>query len=204
MFPDWIALNNGTTHGIEATGAGIQVDLTAEIHHALKPYGTSGAQHGTSGNHNDKLKAIAEKTRTTKANVATALQMVGWGIKVNEYGNAIMENGEFAKVDNPPVASTLYYYLKADAKSAKLVIKDCAGAVVQELNGSAKKGLQKASWNLMRRMDAQQQAARPGGAAFRGRGANLVDYGDYKVTLMVDDKEVATKTVKVSPDPLFK
>jgi hypothetical protein len=112
--------------------------------------------------------------------------------------------GVFAKVDNPPVASTLYYYLKADVKSAKLVIKDCAGTVIQELTGSAKKGLQKASWNLMRRMDAQQQAARPGGAAMRGRGANLVDYGDYKVTLLVDDKEVATKTVKVSPDPLFK
>ena len=112
--------------------------------------------------------------------------------------------GVFAKVDNPPVASTLYYYLKADVKSAKLIVKDCAGTLIQELSGSAKKGLQKASWNLMRRMDAQQQGARPGGAAFRGRGANLVDYGDYKVTLMVDDKEVATKTIKVSPDPLFK
>ena len=25
IFPDWIALNNGTTHGIEASDAGIQV-----------------------------------------------------------------------------------------------------------------------------------------------------------------------------------
>jgi len=38
----------------------------------------------------------------------------------------------------------------------------------------------------------------------RGRGANLVDYGNYKVTLNVDGKDVETKTVKVSPDPLFK
>jgi hypothetical protein len=38
----------------------------------------------------------------------------------------------------------------------------------------------------------------------RGRGANYVDYGNYKVTLTVDDKDVATKTVKVSPDPKFK
>ena len=29
IFPDWIALNNGTTHGIEASDAGIQVELTA-------------------------------------------------------------------------------------------------------------------------------------------------------------------------------
>ena len=35
IFPDWIALNNGTTHGIEASGTGIQVDLTAQIHKAL-------------------------------------------------------------------------------------------------------------------------------------------------------------------------
>jgi photosystem II stability/assembly factor-like uncharacterized protein len=111
--------------------------------------------------------------------------------------------GEFAKIDNPPVASTLYYFLKGDVKSAKLVVKDCEGTLIQELSGNAKKGLQKVSWNLMRRMDAQPGGMRPGGG-FRGRGANLVNYGDYKVTLVVDDKEVATKTVKVSPDPLFK
>ncbi|MBS3810070.1 MAG: class II fructose-bisphosphate aldolase, partial [Desulfobacterales bacterium] len=38
IFPDWIALNNGTTHGIEAGSEGIQVELTAEIHDALSPY----------------------------------------------------------------------------------------------------------------------------------------------------------------------
>jgi photosystem II stability/assembly factor-like uncharacterized protein len=112
--------------------------------------------------------------------------------------------GEFAKVDNPPIGSTLYYYLKGDVKSAKLVIKDCEGTVIQELSGSAKKGLQKTSWNLMRRMEGQPAGMRPGGGGFRGRGANLVDYGNYKVTLIVDDKEVATKTVKISPDPMFK
>jgi fructose-bisphosphate aldolase class II len=48
IFPDWIALNNGTTHGIEASDQGIQVDLTAGIHQALERYGISGAQHGTS------------------------------------------------------------------------------------------------------------------------------------------------------------
>jgi hypothetical protein len=31
-----------------------------------------------------------------------------------------------------------------------------------------------------------------------------VDYGLYKVTLSVDGKDIATKTVKVSPDPKFK
>lgn len=47
--PDWIALKNGTTHGIQESGKGIQVDLTMEIHEALSLYKISGAQHGTSG-----------------------------------------------------------------------------------------------------------------------------------------------------------
>ncbi len=79
IFADWIALNNGTTHGIEASDAGIQVALTAEVHEALAPYNVSGAQHGTSGNSSERLREIAAKTHTTKANVATALQMISWG-----------------------------------------------------------------------------------------------------------------------------
>ncbi|MBI5444994.1 MAG: class II fructose-bisphosphate aldolase [Deltaproteobacteria bacterium] len=98
IFPDWIALNNGTTHGIEASESGIRVELTAEIHRALEPYRVSGAQHGTSGNSFERLRRIRQETRTTKANVATALQMISWGVKVNEYGNAIRdETGSFAR-----------------------------------------------------------------------------------------------------------
>ncbi len=93
IFPDWIALNNGTTHGIEASDAGIQVELTAEIHKALTPYSISGAQHGTSGNSSERLREIAQKTATTKANVATALQFISWGVEVNDYGNAQLDAG---------------------------------------------------------------------------------------------------------------
>ncbi|BHH83838.1 class II fructose-bisphosphate aldolase [Desulforhopalus sp. 52FAK] len=99
IFADWIALNNGSSHGLEASGTGIQVELTADIHAHLEPYGVSGAQHGTSGNNSDKLRAISTKTNTTKANVATALQMVSWGLEVNDYGNALQDdNGNFIKV----------------------------------------------------------------------------------------------------------
>jgi fructose-bisphosphate aldolase class II len=38
IFPDWIALNNGTTHGIEASDAGIQVELTKKIHDVIAAY----------------------------------------------------------------------------------------------------------------------------------------------------------------------
>lgn len=117
IFPDWIALNNGTTHGIEASAQGIQVELTDEIHEALAGYGISGAQHGTSGNNSDRLRAIAAKTKTTKANVATALQMISWGVEVNDFGNAVLDDhGEFIKVSGEGVTEELWQEMKAYAQ----------------------------------------------------------------------------------------
>ena len=130
ISPDWIALNNGTTHGIEASDQGIQVDLTAEIHKALEPYKISGAQHGTSGNNSDRLRSIAAQTATTKANVATALQMISWGVKVNEYGNAFLdENGEFVKVSKDGMTDALWNDMVAYAKS-----KEIKGGNYKKLN----------------------------------------------------------------------
>ncbi len=118
IFPNWIALNNGTTHGIEASGQGIQVELTADIHRALTSYNVSGAQHGTSGNSSDRLRRIAEQTRTTKANVATALQMISWGLEVNDYGNAILdEKGAFKKVKEQGVTEEMWSQMVAYAQS---------------------------------------------------------------------------------------
>ncbi len=118
IFPDWIALNNGTTHGIQASDQGIQVGLTAEIHEALGPYRVSGAQHGTSGNNSDRLREIASKTRTTKANVATALQMLSWGIEVNDYGNAELdEQGNFKKIRGEGVTEELWEEMVAYAEA---------------------------------------------------------------------------------------
>ena len=116
--PDWIALNNGSVHGIEASGQGIQVQLTAEIHKALEPYGVSGAQHGTSGNSSERLREIASLTRTTKANVATALQMVSWGVNVNDYGNAILDaDGNLQKVKGEGVSEESWEKMLAFAES---------------------------------------------------------------------------------------
>jgi fructose-bisphosphate aldolase class II len=121
IFPNWIALNNGTTHGIEASDQGIQVELTADIHNALAPYHVSGAQHGTSGNSSDRLRQIAQQTRTTKANVATALQMISWGLEVNDYGNAILDSdGEFIKVQGQGMTEQLWAQMKAHADSQGL------------------------------------------------------------------------------------
>lgn len=121
IFPNWIALNNGTTHGIEASDVGINVELTATIHDALKKYKVSGAQHGTSGNNSDRLRAIASKTRTTKANVATALQMISWGLEVNDYGNAIQDNaGNFLKKKDKGVLENMWEEMLSYAKDNEL------------------------------------------------------------------------------------
>jgi len=116
IFADWIALNNGTTHGLESSGQGIQVELTAEIHRHLEPYKVSGAQHGTSGNSSERLRAIAAQTRTSKANVATALQMVSWGVEVNDYGNAILDDsGNFIKVKGEGMSEEMWAEMVAYA-----------------------------------------------------------------------------------------
>ncbi|MBS3756219.1 MAG: class II fructose-bisphosphate aldolase [Desulfobacterales bacterium] len=121
IFPDWIALNNGTSHGIEAGSEGIQVELTAEVHEAVSAYKVSGAQHGTSGNSSDRLRRIAGETRTTKANVATSLQMISWGLEVNDYGNARLdENGNFIKVKDQGVTEQTWAEMTVHAESKGL------------------------------------------------------------------------------------
>jgi len=116
IAPDWIALNNGTTHGIEASDQGIQVELTADIHQHLAPYMISGAQHGTSGNSSERLCKIAANTKTTKANVATALQMISWGLEVNDYGNALLdETGGFIKLADQGVTEAMWREMVAHA-----------------------------------------------------------------------------------------
>lgn len=116
ISPDWIALNNGTAHGIQTADQGIQVGLTREIHLALKRYNVSGAQHGTSGNDSERLRRIAKETLTTKANVATALQMLTWGVKVNDYGNAVLNKaGNFMKQKDKGVNPELWKEMVAYA-----------------------------------------------------------------------------------------
>ncbi|MFO8048644.1 MAG: class II fructose-bisphosphate aldolase [Desulfosudaceae bacterium] len=125
IFPDWIALNNGTTHGIEASDQGIQVELTREIHQALEQYQVYGAQHGTSGNSSERLRQIAAETHTTKANVATALQMISWGLEVNDYGNAFLdENQCFLKHPDRGVTDEIWQDMCSYAQSNGLTAGD--------------------------------------------------------------------------------
>jgi len=160
IFADWIALNNGSSHGLEASGQGIQVELTAEIHKALEPYCVSGAQHGTSGNNSDKLREITGTTNTTKANVATALQMVSWGLEVNDYGNALQdENGDFIKAEGQGMSGEMWERMTAYAdehsikggnyKKLNLPFEIHLRAQDEKIRGRMVKGVEEFVYNML-------------------------------------------------------
>ena len=154
ISPDWIALNNGTTHGIEVSGQGIQVELTRDIHTSLSPYKISGAQHGTSGNSSDRLRQIAAETKTTKANVATALQMVSWGLEVNDYGNAILDaDDNFKKVPGEGVSEPMWTEITAYAED-----KGIRGGNYKKLNLPFENKLLSQSRNIRERMVSRVEA----------------------------------------------
>jgi len=163
IFPDWIALNNGTTHGIEASDAGIQVGLTADIHEALVPYKMSGAQHGTSGNSSERLREIADRTHTTKANVATALQMISWGLEVNDYGNAQLDaEGRFIKrqgegMDDGLWAEMVAYadgkgWKKGDYKNLNLPFENRLLALPAGIRERMCRGVEEFAYKMMTRV----------------------------------------------------
>ena len=170
IFPDWIALNNGTTHGIEEKDSGIQVQLTADIHRAIEKYRVSGAQHGTSGNSSERLRQIVAKTHTTKANVATALQMISWGVQVNDYGNAILDaNGNFSKVKGEGITEEMWSEMvtyaqsknwkKGDYKNLNLPFENRLFAQPKEVRDRMVKGVEDFAYKMMMEVFDSQDTA---------------------------------------------
>jgi len=105
--------------------------------------------------------------------------------------------GEFARVNNPPVGSSIYYYLKNPAKSVSIVIKDLEGNEIQKINGKPGKGIQRVFWDLRKRSEPREDQ-QP-----RQRMAATVEPGLYKVALIVDGKEVMSKKLEVVQDPIL-
>lgn len=150
VFPDWIALNNGTAHGIQTAGQGVRVELTREIHEALGPYRVSGAQHGTSGNDEARLRRLARETATTKANVATALQMVSWGCEVDGAGNARLDADGFPiKRRGEGVDDALWAAMLERARR-----EGWRGSEVKRLNGPFEEALRAQPASVRERMEA--------------------------------------------------
>jgi len=124
-------------------------------------------------------------------------------IKWNMFDRRGGTYGEAARAQNPPVGATLYYYLKTKTEKVNIVIKDIEGKVIQELNGATGPGIQKVFWNLSLRQaqPAGERGVFMGPGLAPGRGATA-DPGTYLISLVVNGKEVQTRKLVVSPDPL--
>jgi photosystem II stability/assembly factor-like uncharacterized protein len=111
---------------------------------------------------------------------------------------------------NPPNGVVLSYFLKAKADSARIVIKDAAGATVRELKGDAFKdklavGVNAAVWDLRVEPVPPSKRAAPGGGAFSffgpSRDGPLVLPGRYTAALIVNGREANATSIEVKLDP---
>jgi hypothetical protein len=115
---------------------------------------------------------------------------------------------------NPAYGAAISYYLSKPQTNVALRIRDAAGTQVREITGNDVRdargsGINRVYWDL-RHQPLAPLAGQPagggggggGGGGFGGGGNNgpNVMPGDYRVTLVVDGKDVATKTVRVNGD----
>lgn len=107
--------------------------------------------------------------------------------------------------NNPPVGATIQYYLREKAKDkVRLTIHDKSGAQIREINGVNETGIQRIFWDCRYQSPfAGQGSAQGTGTGFSGalpRGPRVLP-GEYLVKLVVDGREVMTKSVMVEEDP---
>jgi photosystem II stability/assembly factor-like uncharacterized protein len=115
---------------------------------------------------------------------------------------------------NPTPGAPISYYLKGAAKQVSLRIRDAAGNQVREITGNDLRdarnaGINRIHWDLRHQPLPPQATAQGGpgggggGGGFGGGGGNngpFVMPGEYRVTLVVDGRDVATKPLRVIGD----
>ena len=110
--------------------------------------------------------------------------------------------------ENPPMAATIVYALKARPDSVRIMITDASGATVREIKGDTAKaskpaaGLNLAKWDLRVEPLAEDKNAPPSGD-FGGpnRDGPIVLPGDYTATVYANGKAIGSTTVAVRADP---
>ena len=154
---------------------------------------------------------------------ATPFQQIGEAMKGDAYLFDVRAATQFNQANdrgfvtdkpffgkNPAYGALVSYYLAKDATNVALRIRDSAGTQVREITGndlrSARRaGVNRVNWDLRHQPLPPQpgQQGGGGGGGFGGGGLNgpNVVPGDYRVTLVVDGKEISTKTVRVNGDP---
>jgi photosystem II stability/assembly factor-like uncharacterized protein len=110
---------------------------------------------------------------------------------------------------NPTYGAAISYYLAKPQTNVALRIRDAAGTQVREITGNDLRtaraaGVNRVYWDLRHQPLPPLAGPQPGGGGggFGGGGNNGPNVlpGEYRVTLVVDGKDVATKTVRVSGD----
>jgi photosystem II stability/assembly factor-like uncharacterized protein len=116
---------------------------------------------------------------------------------------------------NPTFGAAISYYLKGPSKNVALRVRDASGNQVREITGNDLRdarnaGINRVYWDLRYQplVNPPNLPAPPpgggggGGGGFGGGGNNgpFVLPGEYRVTLVVDGREVATKPVRVTGD----
>lgn len=89
---------------------------------------------------------------------------------------------------NPSTSARFWYSLPKAAKKVQLRVFDIEAKKVAELDGAKTGGLHQVEWNLRK-------------AAARGQRPSIASNGAYRVVLVVDGKEVQSRTVNVVRDP---
>ena len=120
----------------------------------------------------------------------------GFGVQGMNYH---LFGDKYIEVPNEPEALAINYYLKADAPAAaKITVKDLPGKVMRELEGPAKRGLNRALVPLAGGGGRGLVVAAGGGG--RGRGGAPATpplaIGDYTVTVEVAGQSL-TKPARV-------
>ena len=113
---------------------------------------------------------------------------------------------------NPTFGAPISFYLKGEVPSENVTlrIRDAAGTVVRTLSGNdlrdaTKAGINRVHWDLRYQPLPAPQGGGPaggGGGGFGGGGNNgpFVMPGEYRVTLVVNNKDIATKPLRVIGD----
>ena len=95
------------------------------------------------------------------------------------WGNYRLYGDRYVRTPNEPDAITIEYYVKDAAEKAVVTVTDLSGAIVRRLEGAARAGMNRVSWNMM----ADAPAGRGGGRGSADRPR--LPAGDYMVTVTV-------------------
>jgi len=112
IFPDFLAISNGSKHGTYDTAAGedegIDLQRTAEIASAVARYGVTIAQHGISGTPLGKVGHFREYG-INKGNVGTLWQNIVFGLDMDsDSGNAVIDGGSYVKRPDKGIPAELW------------------------------------------------------------------------------------------------